>query len=389
MAEAPPGCCRTGASVCSHGDGDGDGVDRRTFVPEAAGRDRRARSEHGPATAGVPRGYRRGVRFRISLLLLLSALNLAALGAVLFVLLTPGALRDLLPEQIRTWHALHTVETLHQQLLVDAVRAGRTKERLAFPGEGFDHMEQVLVELLEEGYADLQPQLHDFRKAARLWYELGLPVPRDYQTVFPELQELAAPLQESDPPEQASGRAEDAGLSTPSTSPPAMEQEAPTMPAPADEPPAPSPGGPPSAARTNGGGGSEPPGPSLPAAVGQWAFDEVEGSYRQFRTMLTTLAASRLNRSPQLVRTAVGWLIMWSFLTALLYIYAARRLRTLISVPLEQLTEAAVAIGRGELRTPVAVPLRDDELGALGRAIEEMRDGLFRYVDQLREHGQR
>lgn len=270
--------------------------------------------------------YKRGVRFRLSLVLLVSALNLAGIAAMFGALMSPAALRDLRPEHDSTWQTGHAAEALRLRMMLDALAAARDRRHPAFPEDGFSRLTVMLEETLGEYAVPVLPALDAFRTTAADWYAAGCPVPADYQV-----------------PMTMSSTAADEEEATPAT----------------------------------------------PSEGRKGRFETMDAAYQHFRLILADAAAERLTAMPQRVSSVATYLIAWAFLMALVYIYVAWRLQGLISTPLSQLADSAIAIGQGELDAQVPVVSRNDEIGALAQAIDTMRANLRSHVEQLREGAER
>ncbi len=288
------------------------------------------------ATEAAPPAYRRGVRFRLSLLLLLAGLNLAMLGGFLLLLLSPTSLRGDPVQQLELWHIGYATEALHVRLLVDGMVASRLGVRPAFPAARFTALKASAVEVLGEDAAELTRPLDAYEKAARAWYASDLHVPPSFRDASDGGDDAEALLQAAEQ--------EDAKLE------------------PAARPPEPA--------------------PAVTLAA-------VQAGHRALRLALARVFSERLLERPRAVRTLVYLLVAWSFLSALLFVLTAWRLRAYLSDPLDRLARAALAIGDGRLDTPLHLGRRTDELGALRRAVEKMRDKLHRQMGELRDQNER
>ena len=110
-----------------------------------------------------------GIRFRISVMLLFSALNVVALGTVL-VIFSLAYLRDLRPIHRGAWDADQATEVIYLQMMGDALAAQVSGERPPFPDERFDELEASLKGYIGMEANRIETDVHYFRATAEQWY---------------------------------------------------------------------------------------------------------------------------------------------------------------------------------------------------------------------------
>ena len=315
-----------------------------------------------------PQGKRPfGIRFRISVMLLFSALNVVALGTVL-VIFSLAYLRDLRPIHRGAWDADQATEAMYLQMMGDALATQVSGERPTFPVARFDELEVDLDGSLGEDAHRLEADVHYFRTTAEQWYLQGLPIPRDTRFVQPG-DPSALPADE----EGAGGGAAEAPETAPAPDPAVAPEEGVAAP------------GPDTAVDAAVGGDEVASAPAAPAEVVPGdEFHQMQTAYFLLQEQYAGVMERYLEEGPSRVRPFVAYPIAWVALMALLTIYLAWRLQGLISRPLAQLTTAASAIAEGDLDSDVRLPRGNDELGLLGETIGAMRDDLRRRIRQLK-----
>ncbi len=314
----------------------------------------------------------------MSVILLLSALNLVGLGTVM-VVLTPALMRDHSPMHRSVWDASRAAESLHAQMMVDAQRALSTPKQPAWPEQDVAELERRMRRDLEDDFPRVEQDLKYFAEASRRWYGAGLPVPLEYRGGFTveDEQYRDVLLAEDDPSAADVEAAEVPTEATPDEAAPdeAVEadevveaDEAVAAPAPAVE-----------------------EAPVVPTAPGDGEdFRTLQGSYLQLQHRLSDVVSSHLVEGPRQGNLLGGYMLVWICLMAAITIYLAWRLRALISDPLVEITRSAVAIGEGNLGTRVMVPPnRHNELGALAAAVENMRRNLKTHFSEVQTQNQR
>ena len=308
----------------------------------------------------------------MSVILLLSALNLVALGTVMVVLM-PSLMRDHSPMHRSVWDASRAAESLHAQMMVDAQRALSTTQLPAWPEQDVAELERRMSRDLEDDFPRVEQDLKYFVEAARRWYGAGLPVPLEYRGGFTAedeqfrdvllAEEIAVPAVAEGPTEQPAATTDDPSLDEPVEAEEATEVSAP----PAEE---------------------TPPVPT--AVVDGDEFRTLQGSYLQLQHHLSDVVSSHLVEGPRQGNLLAGYMLVWIVFMAAITIYLAWRLRALISDPLVEITRSAVAIGEGNLGTRVMVPPnRHNELGALAAAVETMRRNLKTHFSEMQSQNQR
>ncbi len=326
------------------------------------------------ASGRGPLTFQPGIRFAMSVILLLSALNLVALGTVMVVLM-PRLMTDQSPMHRSIWEASRSAESLHAQMLVDAERAQGASYTPVWPDEDVDALEGLISRSLEEDFPRVEQDLKFFVQSARRWYQAGLPVPQKYRGGFTPEDQLAR--------DALTGGVDDAAAPTEEvTEPEAVEEDAPTG----------------EVAQPDAQDAEEVVAEDEPTeapvvtntAVDDDLFRTFQGSYLQLQDRLSEVVAGHLVEGPRQGNLFGGYLLVWIVLMAAITIYLAWRLRALISDPLVEITHSAVAIGEGKLDTHVAVVRnRNDEVGALALAVETMRTNLHGQFSELQRQNQR
>lgn len=77
------------------------------------------------------------------------------------------------------------------------------------------------------------------------------------------------------------------------------------------------------------------------------------------------------------------WALAWVIFLTLVTLYEAFRLRSRLSVPLEKVTEAAVAVSEGRLHTPMPQIDGADEIRMLAESVSVMRDRLLKSIHDI------
>ena len=316
--------------------------------------------------------FQPGIRFAMSVILLLSALNLVALGTVMVVLM-PRLMIDQSPMHRSIWEASRAAESLHAQMLVDAERTQGARQPLAWPEEDVSALEGLMLRSLEDDFPRVQQDLKFFVQAASRWYDAGLPLPLEYRGGFTPEDQLArdalvggAEAEAAEATEATEATEADDGNEdvAPGDAEDVAEDAEPVEPvvAPVD----------------------------VPSPLDDDLFRTFQGSYLQLQHRLSEVVAGHLVEGPRQGNLFGGYLLVWIVLMAAITIYLAWRLRALISDPLVEITQSAVSIGEGKLDTHVAVSRsRNDELGALAIAVETMRTNLHEQFSELQSQNRR
>ncbi len=323
---------------------------------------------------GLRSEYRFGIRFRISLVLLLGALNLVGM-VTLLVWSAPIALRDMRPVHGGAWEASRRVEAFHLQMMVDAIAVREDATASAFPEADFERLRVSLAANLGDDVGYVDPSVEYFYQVARRWYADGQPIPEGYVIELPQEEDLI-PLGDVVGEIEGEDRVPDVG-GTDLIADPALEIRAPASGAEAADPLA-----------VGGGVGGAEDGLAGDAADDLEAlldldptraeadFREVQLAYFSLQQELADGVSRRLVETSNMLRPALGYGIAWISVMAALFIYFSFRLRTVFSLPLGRVMRAAVAIGQGNLETPVRVPRHRTELETLAVVLDTMRANL-------------
>ena len=310
----------------------------------------------------------------MSVILLLSALNLVAIGTVM-VTLMPALMRDHSSKHRSIWGASRAAESLHAQMMVDAQRALSTSRVPDCPEEDLLRFEQLMRRDLEEDFPRIEQDLKYFVEAARRWYGIGLPVPLEYRGGFTaEDERVRDAMFGEDTPAEEPGLVEEVELGP---EVPADVEDDPVPIAAVDEQPT-------EESQVDPG---DPSGERAEVAPAGGEFRTLQASYLELQQGLSDVVSNHLVEGPRQGNLFGGYLLVWICIMAAITIYLAWRLRALISDPLVEITRAAVSIGEGNLDTHVEVPAqRKDELGALAAAVETMRLNLSRHFSEVQSH---
>lgn len=345
---------------------------------------------------GLRTEYPFGIRFRLSVVLLLGALNLVAM-VTLLVWSAPVALNDLRPVHGAAWEASRRVEAFHLQTMVDAIAARESSVSAEFPEEDFDVLRETLRSNLGDDFGAVEPQLEYLHQVTRRWYEDGQTIPEGYVIELPTLEEV--PSDEAAEPGEAgwdefggTEQAADVEGDEPATETEAQDVDDGAVPPAAagsddagTDPPAPDgeAGGEAAGSGTeedpdigDGEDGIVPPAGDLDAAQLEADFREVQLAYFGLQQDLSDGVSSRLVANSELLRPLLGYAIAWISVMAAFFIYFSFRLRTVFSLPLGKVMKAAVSIGQGNLETPVEIPTHRSELETLAVVLDTMRANL-------------
>ena len=324
-----------------------------------------------------------GIRFRLSVILLLAALNLVAMVTVL-VWSAPVALRDERPAVGAAWEASRRLEAFHLQMMVDAIAAREGAAEAPFPEEEFGRLRESLDGNLGDEYGYVEPSVEYLYQVIRRWYQEGQPIPAGYVIELPDegdLTPLLAPDEEAwdelgGPAEPALDATADDGVEAAEAAEAAEADETDetddgTVPPAEPEPP------------TEAGldpGEELDPGSAAADGVepieSEEIFRELQVAYNSLQDVLAQRVASHLVETSTLLRPLLGYAIAWISAMAALFIYFSFRLRTVFSLPLGKVMRSAVAIGHGNLDTPVEVPAHKSELETLAVVLDTMRANL-------------
>jgi two-component system, OmpR family, sensor histidine kinase ResE len=315
-----------------------------------------------------------GIRFRLSVILLLAALNLVAMVTVL-VWSAPIALRDERPAVGAAWEASRRLDAFHLQMMVDAIAAREGAAEAPFPEAEFGQLREALAGNLGDEYGYVEPSVEYLYQVTRRWYQDGQPIPAGYVIELPDEEDLVPLLGPAEEEWDELGGPEDPELET--TADDGAEVAEPGE---IDDGAVP-----PIAADAPAEAGMEPGGEADTALVSSEGVDPVEAeevfrelqlAHYSLQDVLAQRVASHLVESSTLLRPLLGYAIAWISAMAALFIYFSFRLRTVFSVPLGKVMRSAVSIGHGNLDTPVEVPAHRSELETLAVVLDTMRANL-------------
>ncbi len=335
---------------------------------------------------GIRTEYPFGIRFRLSVILLLAALNLVAMVTVL-VWSAPIALRDQRPVVGAAWEANLHVEALRLQMMVDAIAARESTAAAPFPQAEFDRLRATLEANLGGDYGYVEPSVEYLYQVARRWYQDGQPIPPGYVIELPDDEDLAALAPDTDeawdelagtdetaPADEALDEGADpAAADGDETATGAVAVDDGAVPPPAED-------GAPDAASGAVGGEADvvgaPAGLELDPIESEEVFRELQFACYSLQDALADRVGGRLIETSELLRPLLGYAIAWISVMAALFIYFSFRLRTVFSLPLGKVMRSAVSIGQGNLETPVEIPAHGSELETLAVVLDTMRANL-------------
>ena len=317
---------------------------RAADTPNGAGR---------KAPLGLFPGDRRGIRFRLSTLLLLSTLNAVALAAgatVLFRAILVGPT----PSDTTVRAAMDAVNRVQNDLLLMAVQPPGEQ---GHPGA---HPTQVLQGVLEQlsalgkPAALVQRHVRAYTRVAEEWVVYMA----DHRTVS------VSPTPATETPGQAGERA---ALPTPAVLG--------GIPDPA--------GGPASDVIETLGGGLEAESTLRLDDAGQLLLARLNSRYRRLLGELALLATQVRPPWIDMVVPWVPWVMAYVVAFGLLTMGMAFRLRSVLSVPLENLRVAAGAVAAGRIEQRLGAPEAATEIRELAQSVEAMRARLVDLITSL------